>query len=232
MALAASRPDILILLQLIVVPIAATTWAAISQNPLFGNDMKTTGSIAVRLIICALLAIVFGCKKAYNPKVISSANNYLVVEAVINTGSDSTIIRLSRTVPLSSNSGATPETGAVVTIISDANVTYPVVEKGNGIYMGAPINANGPAKYSLKIFASNGESYQSDFVEAKNSPPIDSVYYKITGGGINIYADTHDPTNNSRYYRWDFNETYVFASAFNSSGIFVQTPLDTVLFRP
>ncbi|MBS1501085.1 MAG: hypothetical protein JST32_03420, partial [Bacteroidetes bacterium] len=36
----------------------------------------------------------FGCRKLYNPEVVSSPNNYLVVEGVINRG-DTTIIRVS-----------------------------------------------------------------------------------------------------------------------------------------
>ena len=172
-----------------------------------------------------------GCKKAYNPKIVSSAGNYLVVEGVINTGSDSSIIRLSRTVPLSSNLPAQPEKGAVISIVTDGGINYPVIEQGNGIYKGAVINSVALVKYSLKIVTSNGETYQSDFVTAKNSPPIDSVYYKVTGSGINLYADTHDPTNNSRYYRWDFTDTYLFHSAFDSYGYFTNKPKDTVVGR-
>jgi hypothetical protein len=174
----------------------------------------------------------FSCKKAYDPKIVAGVNNYLVVETAINTCADPTVIHLSRTVPISSNSGAVPETGAVVSIISDANVTYPVIETSNGYYSGASINAAGPAKYSIKIATKEGETYQSDFVEAKNSPPIDSVYFKVVGNGINVYADTHDPTNNSRYYLWNYTETYEFVSAFNSSAILQQIPQDTIVFRP
>lgn len=181
-----------------------------------------------------LLAFVlnFGCKKNYNPRIISGTNNYLVVESAINTGTDSTVIRLSRTVPASSLAKGTPETGAVISIVSDANVTYSVVETSPGYYKGAVINSISPAKYSLKIFTKDGKSYQSDFVTSKNSPPIDSVYFKVQGNGIGIYADTHDPTGNSKYYRWDFTETYVFNSAFYSGYYHSKIPFDTVYERP
>ena len=184
------------------------------------------------ILVTVSLAGWLGCKKLYNPKIISSGGNYLVVEGVINTGSDPSLIKLSRTVPLSSNSSSKPETGAIVSIVTDGGISYPVIETGNGNYMAAVINSNAPVKYSLKIMTSNGESYQSDFVVAKNSPPIDSVYYKITNNGINIYADTHDPTNSSRYYRWDFTDTYIFHSAFDSYGYYTPIPKDTVLARP
>lgn len=183
-------------------------------------------------VFAVILIFNWGCKKAYNPKIVSSTNNYLVVEAVINTGTDSSIIKLSRTVPVSSATSSIPETGATVTIISDANITYPVVEKGNGVYMGAPINAASPAKYMLKITTRNGSSYQSDLVQAINSPPIDSIYYRIEGIGVNLYNDTHGPANNSRYYRWDFNETYMITAFYQSYGMVVHDPKDTILDRP
>jgi len=184
------------------------------------------------ILVTVSLAGWLGCKKLYNPKIISSGGNYLVVEGVINTGSDPSLIKLSRTVPLSSNSSARPETGAIISIVTDGGINYPVTETGNGNYVGAIINSNAAVKYSLKIVTNGGETYQSDFVSAKNSPPIDSVYYKITNNGINIYADTHDPTNSSRYYRWDFTDTYIFHSAFDSYGYYSPIPKDTVLARP
>jgi len=194
---------------------------------LAGTYLKFITGAAVLVHILNL-----GCKKNYSPAVITAPNNYLVVKAVINTGTDSTIIRLSRTVPISSAAKVIPETGAVITIVSDANVTYPVVEESDGYYKGAIINSNAPVKYSLKIFTKDGKSYQSDFVPFKNSPPIDSVYFKIAGDGIGIYADTHDPAGNSRYYRWDYTDTYIFNSAFESVAYHSKVPSDTVLFRP
>ena len=173
-----------------------------------------------------------GCKRLYTPPAITAPNNYLVVEGVINTGSDSSLIRLTRTVPLSSLNGSIPETGATINIISDASMSYPVFEKGNGYYISKPVNGNGQSKYALKITTKNGESYQSDFVSPINSPAIDSVYYKVKSDGVDVYLDTHDPTNTAKYYRWDYTDTYLFHTAFHSIGKFAKTPKDTVVFRP
>src|SRR5580700_11271527 len=114
--------------------------------------------------ILILLLVAIGCKKPYQPKVISGAPSYLVVEGVINTGPDSTIIRLSRTVPLTSTTGSTQEPGATVMIINDAGNTYTLTETGNGYYKAPGLNLNPPNKYSLKILTSVGKVYQSDFV--------------------------------------------------------------------
>jgi hypothetical protein len=183
------------------------------------------------LYILILLISILGCQKPYNPKLITQANNYLVVEGVISTGQDSIIIRLSRTVPVSSSAGSTPESGANVIVASDAGTSYPLVETGNGYYRAAGLNTNTTNNYSLKITTANGKVYQSDFVPAKNSPPIDSVYYGIQSNGLEIYSNTHDPSNNTRYYRWDYTETWEFTSAFDSFDYLSTSPIDTVLVR-
>jgi hypothetical protein len=55
--------------------------------------MKKGGYLLIWLVIAAT-----GCKKPFNPIVLSTSNSYLVVEGMINSGSDSTFIKLSHTV--------------------------------------------------------------------------------------------------------------------------------------
>lgn len=184
-------------------------------------------------ITLLILVAAWGCKKAYNPKISgSSPTGYLVVDGVIGTGQDSTVIRLSRTVPLSSKQGFKPEAGASVMIITDGGSSFSLTGTGNGYYSAPGLNLNSSGKYGLKIVTSDGKVYQSDLVPAVNSPAIDSVYYKIKNNGVQIYADTHDPNNSSRYYRWDFTETYEIHSAFDSHEYYSPVPYNTVLPRP
>jgi hypothetical protein len=182
------------------------------------------------LIWVALIAA--GCKKPFNPVVLSTSNSYLVVEGVINSGSDSTFIKLSHTVILSGKTSASPELNATVTVEGDQNTSYPLQQTGKGIYSCAGLNLNNSHKYRLDIKTSGGKQYLSDYVEVVNSPPIDSIHYdtqgSVSGPGLNIYANTHDANNKARYFRWDYQETWVirsaFLSAFKSNG-------DTVLGR-
>ncbi|MBS1532437.1 MAG: DUF4249 domain-containing protein [Bacteroidetes bacterium] len=186
----------------------------------------------IRIILILIVIVIswWGCKQVYNPRPITAASNYLVVEGAINTGTDSTTIHLSHTVPVSSKTATVPELGAIVSIISDGGVTYPCTETGNGNYTAPGLNVSS-GNFGLKINTRDGKVYQSDLVPGKNSPPIDSVYYRIQSNGLEIYADTHDPTNNTRYYRWDYLATYKFHSAF-SSILYLQTmPVDSVMSR-
>jgi hypothetical protein len=160
-----------------------------------------------------VITIIFvGCKKPYNPPAIASSGSYLVVEGVINNGSDSTIIKLSKTVKLSNKNTTNPVLGAIVTVESNQNVSYPLTETTNGNYVSAGLNLSNSQTYRLSIKTSNNEQYYSDYVPVLNSPPIDSVYFTIAKNGINIYSNAHDPTNTVKYYRWEYQETWIFHS--------------------
>jgi hypothetical protein len=175
-----------------------------------------------------------GCKKPYLPPVIASNQSYLVVEGTINTGSDSTIIHLSHSVPLSAPAGTIPppELNASIVIQSDANNSYNLTETGNGNYAISGLNLSSSNKYRLQITTTDKKVYQSDFVPVKNSPAIDSVNYMVKSHGLNINVNTHDPSNNTRYYRWSYVETWIIHSSFNSYAELYKVPFDTILPRP
>lgn len=169
-----------------------------------------------------------GCKKPYNPQIISTPNNYLVVEGFINSGADSTIFTLSRTVNLSDTITLKPERNAVLTVESNQNDTYPLTEIASGKYGAIGLNLDMTKQYRLRIKTTNAKEYLSDFAPVVNSPEIDSISYAIKSNGVAIYANTHDPNNNTRYYRWDYDETWVFHSAYFSQ---FKSNGDTVLRR-
>ncbi len=174
-----------------------------------------------------LIGLIFtSCKKPYNPQVVSSGVSYLVVEGTINSGSDSTIIRLSSTVNLSNKNTAAPLGKCTLTVESDQNATFPLKEIIPGKYVALSLNLDNSKKYRLRIKTVDGRQYVSDFVEVVNSPPIDSINYVIGPNGLTIYSSTHDPKNSTRYYRWDYQETWIihstFTSYFKSDGINIQ----------
>src|ERR1700743_238578 len=186
----------------------------------------------IYLIIVLVTVFIAGCRKPYSPAVLSAANSYLVVEGVINSGSDSTFIKLSRTVKLSDKTSTNPELNATVAVEGDQQMSYPLKETGMGNYACAGLNLNNSHKYRLDIKTSNGKQYLSDYVEVLNSPPIDSISYDIkgtpSGPGLNIYSNTHDPGNKVHYFRWEYKETWIIHSAFES---FFKSNGDTVLKR-
>jgi hypothetical protein len=169
------------------------------------------------IMCCVTICLAFGCKKPYTPAIISNANNYLVVEGIINTGNDSTIVRLSRTVNLTAGVSSLPELNATVTIQDDQNQTYNLKSNGNGIYVSPVLILDKTRKYRLSISTADGKAYLSDYVPAITTPPIDSIGFNILGNGLQIYANTHDPNNHTHYYRWDYDETWQFHAKYYSS---------------
>ncbi|MGZ3810729.1 MAG: DUF4249 domain-containing protein [Mucilaginibacter sp.] len=169
--------------------------------------------------ICAIsfsAIAVTGCKKPYTPAIVAADNHYLVVEGVINSGQDSTIIQLSRTVNIAGKSTVNPEMGAQVAVAGDQNVSYPLKETKPGRYVSAPLNLDSGHKYQLKITTVDNKAYQSDFAEVKVTPPIDTLYYTTDNTGLSVFTAAHDPSNSTRYYRWDYTETYIYESGLTS----------------
>ncbi|WP_299290255.1 DUF4249 domain-containing protein [uncultured Mucilaginibacter sp.] len=163
-----------------------------------------------------ILSLNLSCKKPYNPPAVNAPNSYLVVEGVINGNSDSTIIKLSRTVNLSQNTKSSAETKAKLNVEDMSGNSYPLNEASSGKYTCAPLNLDSTKKYRLHIQTNNGKTYFSDYVQFTSTPAIDSVGYHVTSNGLQIYANTHNPKNNTRYYRWDFAETWKFHSKYYS----------------
>ncbi|MHB8206321.1 DUF4249 domain-containing protein [Mucilaginibacter sp.] len=164
------------------------------------------------------------CTKPYNPKVIASANNYLVVEGTINTGGDSTMIKLSRTVNISAVTTTNPVTNATVVIQDDQNQSYSLQNLNNGYYTSPILNLINTRKYRLSVTTSDGKIYLSDYVTPITTPPIDSIGFNVVsnkqqGTGLQISINTHDPNNNTHYYRWDYVETWQFRAKYQSQYI-------------
>jgi len=162
------------------------------------------------------LILMQACKKPFTPSVSISGNNrFLVIEGIIS-GNDSTFIKLSRTKKVDTLRTVFPESSAQVTVESDANETYPLIEKTAGTYACAPLNIDASHKYRLRIKTSDAKEYVSDFVTVKNAPPIDSVGFAAQATGVQLYVNTHDNANATRYYRWDYIETWQFHSKYVS----------------
>ncbi len=161
-----------------------------------------------------------GCRKPYNPPAITGNGSYLVVEGVINSGADSTTIKLSRTVNVSSATAVNPVLNASISVVSDQGATFPLTETTNGNYVTGGLNLDNSHAYSLSITTSDNKKYQSDMVPVVITPPIDSIGYNIVNApltGIQIYANTHDPSNHVKYYRWDYDENWAFHSKYPSN---------------
>jgi hypothetical protein len=156
------------------------------------------------------------CVEKFVPSIQSPTTGYLVVEGIINSGPGPTQITLSRTNILN-DSAEFFETGAVVQVEGTDNSVYTIPETGTGQYLANQLSLNSAQQYRIRITTKDNRVYLSDFVPVLTTPQIDSISWRPKSGGVQIYANTHDPMNNTRYYLWNFTETWEFQSPYLSS---------------
>jgi Domain of unknown function (DUF4249) len=171
----------------------------------------TIGHLTI-IIICTD----FACIKNYSPEATTINYRYLVVNGqIINSADSPTVITLSRTVMLSdSNFNALPETGAVVSVQSSSGESFPLVETASGVYQSVPLLLDYSKQYRINIRTKNGENYFSDYVPVVQTPAIDSITWQQDNDVI-IYANTHGSVTDTRYYRWDYTETWQYTAPYN-----------------
>jgi hypothetical protein len=176
------------------------------------------------LLLFFLLSSI-ACRQNYLPPVLQGNPNILVIEGVIDTkAGDSSTFQLSRTQAIGDSLGAyTPELSAQLTIMGSAGDTWPLHELGRGAYASSPLTLNPAEKYRMKIVTRNGNQYLSDTVSVHTTPPIDSLtwFQDDSTGDVHIRANTHDPANNSHYYRWFFSETWEYNANWYSSLVLI-----------
>ena len=56
------------------------------------------------------------------------------------------------------------------------------------------------------------------------NPPLDTINYQLNAEGLQIFVNTHNPQNNTRYYKWQYKETWEFHSAYLSKLKYVIDP--------
>jgi len=164
----------------------------------------------IYFFVLLLTTCLAACRQAYNPPAITAANNYLVVDGFINTGANAiTTFNLNRSRNLGDSTvTGIPELNAVASIVSSSGASYPLTDTANtGIYSSIPLNLDITQQYSIAITTSDGQKYSSEPVPCKQTPPIDSLYWQQPSDLI-IYVNTHDPTGNTHYYRYDYQETW------------------------
>ncbi len=156
-----------------------------------------------------------GCIEPYLPQEITSADNYLVVDALLEMGDDSLTIRLGRTqrvTPKSAAATGLPELQAKVSLEGDQGSRLAFAETKPGTYRMRTPALKETEQYRLVIKTSVGQQYHSAYVPVKKSPPIDDLTYNINPGrdGVKVYVSTHDAQNQTWFYRWKFEETYEY----------------------
>ncbi len=160
----------------------------------------------------------------------------LVVDGFISTELKQHRVTLAHTAPINSKEFS-GESGAILTI-KDQNGTILKLSEGEpGIYLTEKTSGVIGNSYTLNITTSKGKQYTSSEVTLRNTPEITNIYGVFSPdlpigpgkGKVDIFLNTEDPTNEIKYYRWEFRETYEMKTPYPSA--FVWLGDNNVVFR-
>jgi hypothetical protein len=160
------------------------------------------------LLLCCF--IVSGCTDPYKLQT-NTFEEALVVEATITNEYKKHEIKISKTYRFEDN-GPTFESDADVYITDNAGNQFEFEEQ-SGVYVSTTeFQAIPGMEYQLNITTSDGKSYTSTNETLTAVNEIESLIPTVTTKngerGVQINVNSYDPNGNSRYYRYDYEETY------------------------
>ncbi len=173
-----------------------------------------------------LIMVVASCREHFEAPGGGPDHGYLVVEGVINSGAGPTTIRLSRTVPLTDSIRSRPERSASVRVEGDDNTFSQLYETGLGVYTNDQLVLDDNVKYRLHIHTNSGKEYITEYAATRKAPPIDNISFERRTDGVELFVDTHDPQDTTRYYSWEYEETWEFNSFYTTNLWYVVSPFN------
>lgn len=171
-------------------------------------------------IIALTLLFLNCCVEPYSLKS-TGYQEVLVVDGFISSDLKQHQVKISRTSPID-KPGFIPETGAQVSIKSE-NGSIPLTETSPGVYLTPPLMGIIGNTYSLSVTTQRGQQLTSDEVTLNDTPDIKNIYatysQNVSGSGkagVQIFLDTQDATKKTRFYRWEYIETWEIQTPFYS----------------
>lgn len=187
--------------------------------------LKLFSKVNATLLFALLLLSFLACTEEIDLKT-ETFESALVVQANLTNENALQKIVLSRTFAFEDN-GPPPETNASVTVTDDLNTIYQFQETGiPGTYFSTSAFAAVIGRqYTLDIITTNGRTYKSLAVTLNPGIEIGQIYAERNtnaqnSDGVSIFLDSYDAANNSKYYRFEYEETYKIVSPFSSTQTF------------
>jgi hypothetical protein len=151
---------------------------------------------------------------------LDTSGGTLVIEGDI-LANDTTKVFLSYSLALDEGNQIAYETGAKVWVESETGTQYTGELRMNSKTPYFAVNTTGldlSMQYKLCIQLSNGKSYASDLMPVLVAPPIDSINYVVndTRSEVAFYVNAHGTDNDSRYYKWQYQEDWEFTSYYRT----------------
>jgi hypothetical protein len=164
-----------------------------------------------RILLFSILCLILSsCTEQYALQS-NTFENALVVEATITNEFKKQEIKITRTYRLE-DKDPTIESGAIVIVTDNENNQYAFELKDNVYVSTKEFQAIPGRKYRLDITTNQGKSYYSaseTLTTVNEIQSIDATVQTIKGDrGVEINVNSYDPTGTSKYYRYEYEETY------------------------
>ncbi|WP_419211247.1 DUF4249 domain-containing protein [Maribacter sp. X9] len=156
----------------------------------------------------------------------------VVIEGTLTDQNMKQRILISRTFPLDTVVSAGISKATIV--INDSNgISYEFMETSGGEYVSTTaFGAMSGVGYTLSVKLPDGSSYISEEVILPTKSKINELYVArdFNNGelaeGMFIYVDSFDPTGQSKFYRYEYEETYkIIAPFWSPEDAYVVSPL-------
>jgi len=188
------------------------------------------------IVLLLLLVTIFSsCTETY-PLLTNTYEEAIVVEATLTNELKNQEIKISKTARFEDD-GVQTEKDAIVILKDNLDNEYIFNEK-SGIYISQTVFQILPNReYTLEIKTTDGKVYQSSPETLTTVTPIESIVPTITTNkdneiGVQINVNSYDPTNTSKYYRYEYEETYKIVAPRWSSLKITATGLESVELTP
>ncbi|MBO9658686.1 MAG: DUF4249 domain-containing protein [Chitinophagaceae bacterium] len=171
-----------------------------------------------KLILAALIlpAIFFSCREQFSPNLPSTGIGYLIAEGNLNPGNDSTVLRLTRSYSMQGRPLPLAELNATVIVEGSDGSSQPLLMTAAGYYTARRLNMSFTETYRVRIKTTDGKEYLTDAITPLSTPAIDSIGIKRNENGASFFVNAKGTEDQSKYYRWDYDETWEINSYYNS----------------
>lgn len=159
-----------------------------------------------------------GCLETFSPPLNLVEEEVLVIDGFLNASEGSAKVELSRAQALTATDPPKVEVGATVSVVDDLGKSVVLPPAEPGIYQQANLTVDLNRRYQLKVKTADGSEYESDLVEVRKAPPITSLVVepKFDFTALEVSLSARDNAKETRYYRWDYIETWEYTSTFRS----------------
>ncbi len=196
-------------------------------------DFKISGSTFQKCVIFIFAIIALpACIEPFDAEVSANQLDILIIDGYVNVGPGETRIVLSKVSSLNAEDRIVYEENAEVRIEDEDEETFFLTETSPGIYKSGELNLPVDKKYRLYVKLLNGKEYYSELQTPKITPPIDSVHWEYKPDQLYIYANAHDLTGESRYYRWGYQEDWQIKTPYKAELKYDPNENPTIFPRP